>query len=329
MQYRTLGKTGYSVSTISFGAWAIGGSWGAVDDEQSLAALRTFVELGGNFIDTADVYGDGHSERLIARILKEYPGRLRIATKAGRRLSPHVAEGYTGGNIEAFVDRSLGNLGVETLDLVQLHCPPTPVYSNEGLFNELKRIQDKGKVRFWGVSVETIDEAMTALRYDIVCTVQIIFNIFRQRPTAEFFEAAKRRNVGILARVPLASGLLTGKLKPDQSFAPDDHRNFNRLGDAFDAGETFSGLGDHLDDAFAAVDELRPLVPEGQTMAQLALRWILMHDAVTCAIPGARNPEQAAGNAAAADLPPLTDEQMTAIRRIYEARIAPHVEGRW
>ncbi|MGC4032748.1 MAG: aldo/keto reductase [Tepidisphaeraceae bacterium] len=329
MHYRTLGKTGYSVSMISFGAWAIGGAWGQVNDDDSLAALRTFVELGGNFIDTADVYGDGRSERLIAQVLKEHPGRIKVATKAGRRLSPHVAEGYTAKNIEAFVDRSLKNLEVESLDLVQLHCPPTPVYDKAELFDGLREIQQKGKVRHWGVSVETLAEAMTAVQYDNVCTVQIIFNIFRQRPAEAFFDVAKQRNVGILARVPLASGLLTGKFKPGTQFAADDHRNFNSVGQQFDAGETFSGLGDHLDDAYAAVEQLKPLVPPGQTLTQFALRWILMHDAVTCAIPGAKNPQQAAGNAAASDLPPLTADQMAAVRKVYDAKIATHVAGRW
>lgn len=329
MQYRTLGKTGYSVSTISFGAWAIGGAWGSVNDEDSLAALRKFVDLGGNFIDTADVYGDGRSEKLIAKVLKEHPGRIKVATKAGRRLSTHVAEGYTARNIEAFIDRSLKNLEVESLDLVQLHCPPTPVYGNAALFEGLREIQQKGKVRHWGVSVETVAEAMTAIQYDNVCTVQIIFNIFRQRPAEAFFDEAKKRNIGILARVPLASGLLTGKFKPGQEFAKDDHRNFNQLGQAFDAGETFSGLGGHLDDAYAAVEELKKLVPTGQTLTQFALRWILMHDAVTCAIPGAKNIEQAAGNGAASDLPALTGDQMSAVRKIYDAKIAPHVANRW
>ena len=329
MQYRTLGRTGYSVSTISFGAWAIGGAWGKVDDTESLAALRAFVEAGGNFIDTADVYGDGHSERLIAKILREYPGRLHVATKAGRRLHPHVAEGYTVGNIEAFVDRSLKNLGVDTIDLVQLHCPPTPVYENAELFEGLRAIQERGKVRHWGVSVETIDEAMTAIRFDNICTVQIIFNIFRQRPAAEFFQEAKQRNIGVLARVPLASGLLTGKFRAGQAFAADDHRNFNRLGESFDAGETFSGLGDHLDAAHTAVEALRPLVPEGQTLAQFALRWILSNDAVTCAIPGARNPAQAVANAASSDMPPLTAAEMAAVRGVYEINIAPYVADRW
>lgn len=329
MRYRTLGKTGYSVSTISFGAWAIGGSWGTVDDDESLAALRKFVQLGGNFIDTADVYGDGHSERLIAKILREHPGRITVATKAGRRLDPHVPEGYTAGNIEAFVERSLQNLGVDTLDLVQLHCPPTPVYDDARLFDGLSEIQRKGKVRHWGVSVETIDEAMTAIQYENVCTVQVIFNMFRPRPAEALFDEAKRRNVGILARVPLASGLLTGKFERGRTFAPDDHRNFNRLGQEFDAGETFSGLGDHLDAAYAAVDELRPLVPKGQTLAQFALRWILMNDAVSCAIPGARNVAQVAANVAASDLPPLTPEQLSAVRRIYHEMIAPHVAERW
>jgi len=329
MNYRTLGKTGFRVSTISFGAWAIGGSWGDVSDDTSLAALRKFVDLGGNFIDTADVYGDGRSEKLIAQVLKEHPGRIKVATKAGRRLNPHTADGYTAKNIEAFIDRSLTNLQVDALDLVQLHCPPTPVYGNGELFDGLRDIQQKGKVRHWGVSVETVAEAMQAITYDNVCTVQIIFNLFRQKPADEFFAAAKKANVGILARVPLASGLLTGKLKPETKYAPDDHRNFNKLGEAFDAGETFSGLGAHLDDAFAAVDELKKLVPPGQTLAQFALRWILMHDAVTCAIPGAKNPEQATANVAASDLPPLTSEQMSAARAVYEKHIQPHVAGRW
>ena len=329
MQYRTLGKTGYSVSAISFGAWAIGGAWGTVDDDTSLAALRKFVELGGNFIDTADVYGDGRSERLISTVLKEHPGRIKVATKAGRRLSPHTADQYTAKNIEAHIDRSLKNLDVESLDLVQLHCPPTAVYENTALFDGLRDIQQAGKVRHWGVSVETIAEATRAIQYDNVCTVQIIFNIFRQRPAETFFAAAKKANVGILARVPLASGLLTGKFKPGTQFAADDHRNFNSVGQQFDAGETFSGLGDHLDDAYAAVEELKKLVPAGQTLTQFALRWILMHDAITCAIPGAKNPEQAAGNVATADLPALTDKQMKAVRAIYEARIAPHVASRW
>jgi len=329
MQYRTLGKTGYSVSTISFGAWAIGGSWGKVNDDDSMAALRAFIEAGGNFIDTADVYGDGRSERLIAQLAKEFPGQFKVATKAGRRLNPHTAEGYTLANIEAFVDRSLKNLQTDTLDLVQLHCPPTAVYSNESFFDDLETLITKGKVRHWGVSVETIAEALRAIEYDHVTTVQIIFNIFRQRPAEQFFAAAKEKNVGILARVPLASGLLTGKITPQTQFAKDDHRNFNQHGEAFDAGETFSGLGDHLDDAFAAVEELKRIVPPHQTLTQFSLRWILMHDAVTCAIPGARNPEQAQANAAAADLPELSAEQMAAVRAIYERRIMPHVAGRW
>ena len=329
MQYRTLGKTGYSVSTLSFGAWAIGGSWGAVRDDESLAALRKFVEFGGNFIDTADVYGDGRSERLIAQVLKEHPGRIKVATKAGRRLSPHTPEQYTAKNIESHIDRSLKNLDVDSLDLVQLHCPPTPVYENAELFDGLRDIQRTGKVRHWGVSVETLAEAARAIQYENVCSVQLIFNIFRQRPADEFFAAAKKANVGILARVPLASGLLTGKFKPGTQFAKDDHRNFNSVGQQFDAGETFSGLGDHLDDAYAAVEELKKIVSPGQTMTQFALRWILMHDAVTCAIPGAKNPDQAAGNVAAADLPALTDAQMKAVRDIYDRKIKAHVNGRW
>jgi aryl-alcohol dehydrogenase-like predicted oxidoreductase len=329
MQYRTLGKTGYSVSAISFGAWAIGGSWGKVDDETSLGALRAFVEAGGNFIDTADVYGDGRSERLIAKLAKEFPDTFRVATKAGRRLRPHTAEMYTAANIEQHVERSLKNLEVESLDLVQLHCPPTAVYSDGALFDGLRDIQQKGKVRHWGVSVETIDEATVAIGQDVVCSVQIIFNAFRHRPAERFFDAAKKTNVGILARVPLASGLLTGKLNRDTQFANDDHRNFNQHGEMFDAGETFSGLGGHLDDAFAAVDELKRVVPAGQTLTQFALRWILMHDAVTCAIPGAKTPEQARANAAAADLPPLSAEAMRAVRAVYDARIAAHVEDKW
>jgi len=329
MQYRTLGKTGYSVSTISFGAWAIGGSWGSVDDEQSLNALRRSLDRGVNFIDTADVYGDGRSEKLIAKLAKERPGAFKVATKAGRRLNPHTAAGYNRKNIEQFIDRSLTNLQTDSLDLVQLHCPPTAAYYNPELFDVLAAISRAGKVRHWGVSVEKVEEALKAIEYDVVCTVQIIFNLFRHRPTELFFEQAKKRNIGILARVPLASGLLTGKMSLESTFAKDDHRNFNRLGEAFDAGETFSGLGGDLPNAFAAVEELKAQVPAGVSMTQFALRWILMFDAVTCAIPGAKSPEQADANTAAADLPALTAHQMHAIRAVYDRRIRPLVHHRW
>lgn len=329
MRYRTLGKTGYSVSEVSFGAWAIGGSWGKVDDDTSLNALRTFIESGGNFIDTADVYGDGRSERLIARLADEYPGRFKVATKTGRRLQPHTPEGYTLQNIESFVDRSLKNLKTDCLDLVQLHCPPTAVYYRADLFEGLKDLTRRGKVRYWGVSVEKVEEALKAIEYDGVCTVQIIFNPFRHRPAELFFREAKKRNIGIIARVPLASGLLSGSMTREVSFASDDHRSFNRHGEAFDAGETFSGLGDHLDEAFDAVQALEKLVPHGQTLGQFSLRWILSHPEVTCTIPGAKTSDQVRINLSASDSGPLTNEQMIEVRKIYNEKIARYVHHRW
>jgi aryl-alcohol dehydrogenase-like predicted oxidoreductase len=328
MNYRTLGRTGWQVSEISFGAWGIGGSWGTVDDDVSLAALRQALDLGVNFIDTADVYGDGRSEKLIGQVLRERRGeRIYVATKAGRRLSPHVADGYNRENLTAFVERSLRNLGVETLDLVQLHCPPTEVYYRPEVFGVLDDLAAGGKLRYYGVSVEKVEEALKAIEYPNVKTVQIIFNMFRQRPAGLFFSQAAARRIGILARVPLASGMLTGKMRANTTFEEDDHRNYNRDGQAFDVGETFSGVP--YDVGLAAVEELRALVPEGATMAQLALRWILMFDAVTCAIPGAKTPAQAAGNAAAGDLPPLGDETMAAVRDVYDRLIRPHVHQRW
>jgi len=328
MNYRTLGHTGWQVSEISFGAWGIGGSWGTVDDDVSLAALRQALDLGVNFIDTADVYGDGRSEKLIGQVLRERRGeRIYVATKAGRRLSPHVADGYNRENLTAFVERSLRNLGVETLDLVQLHCPPTEVYYRPEVFGVLDDLAAGGKLRYYGVSVEKVEEALKAIEYPNVKTVQIIFNMFRQRPAGLFFSQAAARRIGILARVPLASGMLTGKMRANTTFEEDDHRNYNRDGQAFDVGETFSGVP--YDVGLAAVEELRALVPEGATMAQLALRWILMFDAVTCAIPGAKTPAQAAGNAAAGDLPPLGDETMAAVRDVYDRLIRPHVHQRW
>jgi len=327
MQYRPLGRTGWNVSAISFGAWAIGGTWGTVQDEESLAALHRAVDLGVNFIDTADVYGDGRSERLIARLKKSRKEEIIVATKAGRRLNPHTAEGYNRANLTAFVERSLKNLEVEALDLLQLHCPPTQVYYMPEVFGVLDDLVQAGKLRYYGVSVEKVEEALKAIEYPHVQSVQIIFNIFRMRPAELFFPEAKRRGVGILARVPLASGLLTGKLKPDSSFERDDHRAFNRRGEAFDRGETFSGVD--FEAGLAAVEELRPLVPPGMTMTQFALRWILMFDAVTCAIPGAKRPAQAEENVAAADLPPLSPETMEKVRAIYEARIKPLVHHYW
>jgi aryl-alcohol dehydrogenase-like predicted oxidoreductase len=329
MRYRLLGRTGFNVSEISFGAWAIGGSWGEVSDADSLAALHRAIDLGVNFIDTADVYGDGRSERLIAKLKSERRESIYIATKAGRRLSPHTADGYNLANLTAFVERSLKNLSTDSLDLLQLHCPPTEVYYRPEVFGALDSLVKSGKIRFYGASVEKVEEGLKAIDYPNVQSVQIIFNIFRQRPNELFFPECIKREVGILARVPLASGLLTGKLSRETHYAKDDHRGFNRLGEAFDMGETFSGLGANLDTAFAAVDELKALVPKDATLAQFALRWVMMHPAVTCAIPGAKTPQQAEGNVTAADLPTLTELQMAEVGQIYDRKIKALVHQRW
>jgi aryl-alcohol dehydrogenase-like predicted oxidoreductase len=328
MKYRELGRTGWNVAEISFGAWAIGASWGTVDDRDSLAALHRAIDLGVNFIDTADVYGDGHSERLIAQLKRERPGEeIIVATKAGRRLPKQMVEGYSPENLTAWIDRSLKNLETERLDLVQLHCPPTELYYHSEVFETLDKLVRAGKIRYYGVSVEKVEEALKAIEYPGVQTVQIIFNMFRHRPSELFFQEAKRRKIGILARVPLASGLLTGKLTRESVFAADDHREFNRHGQAFDVGETFSGVD--YDTGLTAVDEIKALLPEGATLAQFALRWILMFDAVTCAIPGAKTPRQMEDNAAAADLPPLSEAQMLKIREIYGKYIRAQVHHRW
>jgi aryl-alcohol dehydrogenase-like predicted oxidoreductase len=327
MKYRDLGRTGWKVSEISFGAWAIGADWGTVDDKTSMAAMERALDLGVNFIDTADVYGDGRSERLVAALKKKRPETIHVATKAGRRLDPHTADGYNRKNIESFVDRSLKNLQTEALDLLQLHCPPTKVYYRPDFFGALDDLVKAGKVRFYGVSVETAEEALKAIEYPNVQTVQIIFNMFRQRPAELFFGEAKRRGVGILARVPLASGLLTGKLRAETRFETDDHRAFNRHGESFDRGETFSGVdyGTGLD----AVEELRALVPDGMSMTKFALRWILMFNEVSCAIPGAKNPSQAEKNFQAGDGPTLSVDTMEKVRAIYDERIRGLVHHYW
>jgi aryl-alcohol dehydrogenase-like predicted oxidoreductase len=327
VNYRALGRTGWKVSEISFGTWAIGGSWGQVDDTESMAALHGAVDCGVNFLDTADVYGDGRSERLIAQLKRERKEEIIVATKAGRRLSPHTADGYNEKNLTEFIDRSLMNLSTECLDLVQLHCPPTDVYYRPEVFDALDGLVEAGKIRHYGVSVERVEEALKAMEFPNVKTVQIIFNCFRQRPAGLFFEQAKKHNVGVLARVPLASGLLTGKLRRDSRFAPDDHRNFNRHGQAFDVGETFSGVDYDL--ALDAVEELRDILPHNITMSQFALRWILMFDAVTCAIPGGKRPDQVIENCHASDLPLLSPEAMDTVRRIYHKRLGPLVHQRW
>jgi len=328
MQYRVLGRTEFSVSTISFGAWAIGGSWGTVDDEESMRALHAAVDAGVNFIDTADVYGDGRSERLVARLRRERPGEtLYVATKAGRRLPQQTVEGYSRGNLVSWIDRSLRNLEVEAIDLLQLHCPPSPVFGDPAVYAVLDDLVRAGKLRHYGVSVERVDEALEAIKHPGVKTVQIIFNMFRMKPAERLFPEAIERKVGVLARVPLASGLLTGKLAATTQFEADDHRAFNRQGEAFDKGETFSGVPYGV--GLAAVEELRALPPTSVTLAQLALRWILMFDAVSCAIPGARTPGQARANAAAADLPPLDERTMAAVGRVYDERIRPHVHDAW
>ena len=326
MYMRKLGKTGFEVSEIGFGAWAIGASWGPTDDEVSLAAMHAAVDAGVNFFDTSDVYGDGHSERLIGQLLRERSERIVVATKFGRRV-PLALEHFTYDQMREWLKRSRENLGVETVDVVQLHSPPTPVYYEPAVWEACERLVADRLVGHIGVSVEKVEEALKAIEYPIVSTIQIIFNIFRQRPAGLFFEQAKRKDVGIIARVPLASGLLTGKMTRDTQFAPDDHRRFNRHGEAFDRGETFAGVD--YETGLEVVEELRPLVPDGATLAQFALRWILMHDAVSAAIPGAKTPEQARANAAASGLPPLPEATMLRIAELYRERVAPQVHHRW
>ncbi|MAS35823.1 MAG: aldo/keto reductase [Anaerolineaceae bacterium] len=327
MNYRELGRTGWQVSEVSFGAWALGGSWGTVDDEESLAALHKAIDLGINFIDTADVYGDGRSERLIGQVLKERSETIYVATKLGRRLRPLSPEGFTRENMTSFVERSLTNLGVDALDIVQLHTPPTAVYYMPEVFGILDDLKAQGKIKHYGVSVEKSEEGLKAIEYPNVQTVQIIFNMFRLRPSELFFEQAKKRQVGILARVPLASGLLTGKMTKQTAFAEDDHRLFNREGQAFDKGETFSGVD--YETGLAAVEEIRKLLPDGATMPQFALRWILMFDAISCVIPGAKRPAQVVDNIGAAALPALSDETMARVQAIYDEYVRAQVHHRW
>ena len=325
---RPFGRIGQTPTAIGFGAWAIGGTWGEVTDAEAKDALNAALDGGMTFIDTADVYGDGLSERRIAEVLKSRSGpRPFIATKAGRRLNPHAPEGFTLANLAAFIDRSRKNLEMDTLDLVQLHCPPDAVYGDAKVYDALDTLKATGKIANYGVSVERIDQAMTAMQHPGVTSVQIIYNLFRQRPADAFFAAAKAANVAVIARVPLASGLLTGKMTAASTFAADDHRSFNRNGEAFDKGETFSGVP--FDVALQAVDELRPLVPAGATMAAFALRWILMADAVSVVIPGAKTAAQSQANAAADALPPLDAATMAAAREIYQRLIAPHVAHLW
>lgn len=327
MQYRELGRTGWKVSTISFGSWAIGSAWGRVDDQESMDALRQAVDLGVNFFDTADVYGDGRSERLLAQLKHERREQIHIATKAGRRLNPHVAGGYNRANLTAFVDDSLKNLDSDIIDLLQLHCPPNEVYYMPEVFSVLDDLVQQGKIRYFGVSVEKVEEALKALEYPGVQSIQIIFNIFRQRPADMFFARAQERKVGILVRVPLSSGMLTGKMKPNSKFSSDDHRQFNRHGEAFDRGETFSGVD--FEFGLRIVEQLRTLVPAGWTLAEFALRWILMFKAITCAIPGAKYSAQVEENCRAADLPPIPEATMQQVGEIYDRSIREKIHHYW
>jgi aryl-alcohol dehydrogenase-like predicted oxidoreductase len=325
METRVLGRTRKDVGVVGFGAWQIGASWGEVSEADATAALHTAAEEGVTFFDTADVYGDGRSERLVGRLLKELP-HITVATKMGRR-QEQLAANYNPANFRAWNDDSRRNLGVDTVDLVQLHCPPSAVISTDAVFDDLDAMVEEGRMRAYGVSVETVDEALAAIARPRVATVQIILNAFRHKPLERFLPAAREAGVGVIARVPLASGLLSGRFTADTSFADDDHRAFNREGQAFDKGETFSGVP--YATGLEAVERIRPLVPEGMAMAQFALRWILDQDGVSVVIPGARNADQARGNAAAADLAPLSPEVHARIGEVYDELVRPHIHHLW
>ncbi|SDK37951.1 Predicted oxidoreductase [Catalinimonas alkaloidigena] len=327
MQYRTLGKTGWRISEISLGTWQVGGRWGSPFNEKTAAhTLRAALDGGINFIDTADVYSEGLSERAVGNVLKECREEVYVATKCGRQIQPHVTEGYTPAALTKYVEDSLKRLQRDTIDLVQLHCPPTPVYDRPEIFETFERLQEQGKIRHLGVSVEKIAEAQKAIEYPNVATVQIIFNMFRLRPADDFFPQAKDKNVGVIVRVPLASGLLAGKMTNNTVFDPDDHRNFNRNGEAFDKGETFSGVpyGQGLE----AVEALKKIFPEGE-LAAWALRWVLMFPEVSTVIPGASHAEQVVSNVHAAELPAISQEQLQAVRNVYDRYIRASVHTLW
>ena len=328
MQHRTLGKTGFSISEISLGTWQVGGKWGEPFSHATAdRILNDAVDAGINFIDTADVYGDGESEKAVGRLVRSRPERVYVATKCGRRLQPHTADAYQPAALRGFVEDSLRNMGLETLDLVQLHCPPTAVYYRPEIFEVFDQLKEEGKILNLGVSVEKVEEGLKAIEYPNVTTVQVIFNMFRQRPAELLFKEAQRRNVGLIVRVPLASGLLTGKFSAQTTFAPDDHRNFNRDGEAFDKGETFSGVD--YNTGLAAVEELKRLFPGQTSLAQQALRWILMFPEVSCIIPGASRPEQLASNLQTEEVPALSSEQMAAVREVYDRLVRPQVHQVW
>ena len=328
MDGRVLGRTGRTVSVVGLGCWQLGADWGEVSEDDALAVLHAAVDAGVTLLDTADVYGDGRSEQLIGQFLRERPDAgVTVATKVGRRADPHVPAAFTLQALRGWTDRSRKNLGVDRLDLVQLHCPPTPVYDDDRVFDALDVLVDEGAIAAYGVSVETVAEALRALERPALSTLQIIVNVFRRKPLEQVLPAAVASGVGVLARVPLASGLLTGRYDESTTFAADDHRTYNRDGAAFDVGETFSGVP--FDVGVQAAREVAALTPQGATTAQLALRWLLDQPGITTVIPGARNAEQARANAAAADLPPLTDELQESLRGIYDERVRPHVHERW
>ena len=326
MKYREFSNIGWRVSEIGLGCWAIGSEWGDVSKEDATEVLKTSLDKGINFFDTADVYGDGRSEQFVGELLKSTSEKIYVATKSGRRLDPHNSEGYNPENIERFIDRSLKNLGVECIDLLQLHCPPSDICSKKETFEMMDDIVKKGKILYYGVSVEKVSEAMDAIQFSNVKSIQIIFNIFRQKPSEEFFKMAAKKDVAIIARVPLASGLLTGKMNKDSTFPFNDHRNYNIKGEAFDVGETFSGVS--FEKGLIAVDELKKLAPNNFTLADLALKWILMHSEVTVAIPGAKNKQQASLNVNSIELEDISS-LMPQIKNIYDEFLKEDIHHRW
>ena len=326
MKYREFSNVGWKVSEIGIGCWAIGSEWGDVSPENAKDALFTSLDNGVNFFDTADVYGDGRSEKFIGEILKNTKEKIYVATKAGRRLDPHVSEGYNLNNIEAFIDRSLLNLGIDTIDLLQLHCPPSDICGKSETYEMMDEIVKKGKIKYYGVSVEKVSEALDAIQFSNVKSIQIIFNIFRQKPNEIFFKEAKKNNVAIIVRVPLASGLLTGKMNLNSSFPKNDHRNYNINGDSFDVGETFSGI--NFQKGIEAVKELKKLLPQDFSLTDLALKWILSHDEVTVVIPGAKNKLQAQLNTRASEMNNI-NTIMNSISDIYQSYFKDDVHSRW